>query len=195
MPDPRYPTIEEFWRRLDERDVEPDLAQALQERAGFEQGAVQRAGSEATLVAVVERLLPGSAVPARVIAAFLDASYEQQLGRGDERSGALPRGELIPAGFAALDAAAGGQFASLAAEEQDRLLAQAERGELPGPDRFDSGLWFNRVRDLALLAFAADPRGMVQMGYPGPSYKPGHVWLGPDEVEARANRKRGYLSL
>jgi hypothetical protein len=72
---------------------------------------------------------------------------------------------------------------------------RAEQGELPGPQGFSSQLWFSRVRDLALLGFGADPRGMVQMGYPGPSYKPGHVWLGNDEVAARAARKRGYMEL
>jgi hypothetical protein len=195
MPDARYPTAEEFWRRLEQRDVEPDLLQALRERTTLEQGPVQRAGAEATVLAVIKRLLPGSQVPARAIAAFLDASFDQQLGRGDERTGSLPRGELVPAGFAALDAAVEGGFASCTPERQDELLAQAERGELRGRDGFDSALWFNRVRDLAMLGFGADPRGMVQMGYPGPSYKPGHVWLGNDEVAARAARKRGYLEL
>jgi hypothetical protein len=33
------------------------------------------------------------------------------------------------------------------------------------------------------------------MGYPGPSYKPGHVWLDRGEVQARTKRRRGYLEL
>lgn len=195
MPEPRYPTDDEFWRRLEDHSVEPDLVQALRERTALERSTVQRVGLESTVVAVIERLLPGSAVPARAIAAFIDASYDLQLGRGDEHAGSLARGALIPAGFAALDAAAGGSFASVTVEAQDALLQQAERGQLPGPEGFNSQLWFNRVRELALLGFGADPRGMVQMGYPGPSYQPGYLWLGPDEVKARANRKRGYLDL
>jgi hypothetical protein len=47
---------------------------------------VERVGSEPTVVAVLERLLPGS-VPARALAAFIDEAFDQQLGRGDERSG------------------------------------------------------------------------------------------------------------
>jgi len=35
----------------------------------------------------------------------------------------------------------------------------------------------------------------VFMGYPGPSYKPGHVWLDEGEVAARAARRKGYLRL
>jgi hypothetical protein len=35
----------------------------------------------------------------------------------------------------------------------------------------------------------------VQMGFPGPSYKPGHVWLDRAETRARTQRKPGYLRL
>lgn len=192
MPDARYPTLEEFWRRARGRGVEPDLVRALEERASADGASLQRLRPEATVVAVVDRLLPGSAVPPRAIAAFVDAHYDRQLGRGDERTGTLPRERLIPLGFEVLEGAAGRPFAELPAEEQDRLLAQAEAGDVTGPEGFDSRLWFQRLRDLVLLAFGSDPRGMVQMGYPGPSFQPGHLWLGPDEVAARAARRRGY---
>lgn len=185
----------EFWRRLAARDVEPDLREALTSRAQREDGAVTRLGRAATVIAAVERILPGSAVPAPVIAAFVDGAYDQPLGRGDERDGVLPREQLMPAGFAQLDAAAaGGEFASLSVNEQDALLARAERGELDGPAGFDAKAWFERLRDLVLLGFGADPRGMVQMGYPGPSYKPGHIWLEQGEINQRAARKPGYLT-
>jgi hypothetical protein len=36
---------------------------------------------------------------------------------------------------------------------------------------------------------------MVEMGFPGPSYESGHVWLGPGEVRARALRRPGYRIL
>ena len=194
MPE-RYPTREEFWKRLEARDTEPDLMAALRGRLQREDRGVHRVGAAATVIAVAERLLPCD-VPAPALAAFLDEVFDQQLGRADERSGVLPRALLTPAGFAALDAAAGGEgFARLDPGEQDNLLRQAERGELPGPQGFDSAEWFTRVRDLLLLAFGSDPRGMVQMGFPGPSYKPGHVWLDSMEVEQRAARAPGYLRL
>jgi hypothetical protein len=174
------------------RDGEPDLRAALRVRAAREQGAVRRIGNDATVIAVIERLLPGSAVPSSVLAAFVDERFDQPLGRADDRLGLLPREELLPAGFAALEAAAGEPFASLHAGAQDALLALAERGELRGPQGFDSSIWFSRLRDLVLLAYGSDPRGMVQMGYPGPSYQPGHLWLDQSGVEARASRKRGY---
>jgi hypothetical protein len=194
MPDQRFPTMEEFWRRLASRDVEFDLRQALALRAQQEDAAVTRLGKAGTVVAVIDRMLPESAVPAAVIAGFVDSAYDRPLGRGDERDGVMPREQLIPVGFAQLDEAAGGDFGALAAVEQDALLARAERGELDGPAGFDAKSWFERLRDLVLLGFGSDPRGMVQMGYPGPSYKPGHVWLEQDEIQARAARKPGYLT-
>ncbi len=198
MSDERYPTLAEFWERLDAREVEADLRRALHERAATEGGTVTRVGQEATVVAVAARVLPG-AVPAATLAAFLDAHYDEQLGRGDERVGLLPRGELIPAGFAALEALASERhsltFVELDSPRQDELLLAAEGGDMPGPDGFDSAEWFVRVRDTLLLAYGADPRGMVQMGYPGPSYRPGHIWLDLEEVRARANRKPGYQVL
>jgi hypothetical protein len=194
MPE-QYPTYDEFWRRLDKRDVEPDLRDALRSRADRDTGSVQRAGAEATVIAVVERLLPGSAVPASVLAAFVDENFERPLGRGDERSGVMPRAQLIPAGFAVLDSFAAGSFASLTPEQQDGLLTRAEAGELTGPPGFDAATWFKRLRDIVLLGYGSDPRGMVQMGYPGPSYKPGHLWLTESKVAARHQRHIGYLEL
>jgi hypothetical protein len=195
MPEERYPTQDEFWKRLDKRDVEPDLKETLRGRAAQTSGSVSRLGTEATVIAFVERILPGSAVPAVVIAQFLDEHFEDAMGRADERVGILPRVQLFPAGFAVLDDAAGGSFASLAGEQQDELLHRAEKGQLSGPAGYDSSIWFKRLRDLVLLGFGADPRGMVQMGYPGPAYKPGHIWLSQGEIEARVKRHIGYMEL
>jgi hypothetical protein len=196
MPDhDRYPTTAEFWQRLDKRGVEEDLRQELRRRAGAESGSVTRVGTEATVVAVVSRLLPGSAVPHAVIAAFVDANYDKPMGRADERVGVMPRSELLPAGFAVLDDFSGGNFASLTPEAQDALMERAENGELTGPPGFDAAIWFKRLRDLVLLGYGADPRGMVQMGYPGPAYKPGHLWLSNSKVAARVRRTPGYLEL
>jgi Gluconate 2-dehydrogenase subunit 3 len=191
-------SLEEFWEGLDARGVEPDLVETLRARAARSTGTVERAGDPSTVIAVAERLLPG-AVPAAVLAAFLDEHFDRQLGRGDERHGVLPRDELIPAGFGALADEAqrrhGAPFADLRPADQDALLADAERGGIAGPDRFDAKEWFQRVRDLLLLGYGSDPRGMVEMGFPGPSYEKGHVWLDEFEVARRADRAPGYRQL
>ena len=149
-----------------------------------------------TTVAVVARLLPNT-VPPEALAAFVDEHFDQQLGRGDDRDGLLPRGELLPLGLQLLDEIAsrehGRPFADLDGGAQDELLAKAERGELQGAAGFDWSVWFRRLR--ALLGLGSDPRGMVLMGYPGPSYQPGHVGLDEAEVAARVARRRGYLWL
>lgn len=195
MAEPRYPTTDEFWRRLSERETERDLRDELGSRTRREGRPVQRVGHAETVVAVVARLLPGTAVPPEALAAFLDDTFDQQLGRGDERDGTLPRAALIPLGFQLLEDAAGGSFAGLSAEQQDALLARAERRELEGPAGFDSGEWFSRVRSIVLLGFGSDPRGMVHMGYPGPSYRPGYVWLDTAGVRQRQSRAPGFRGL
>lgn len=194
MPDERYPTVEEFWKRLDARRVEPDLRAAFEARVRRGERGTPRLGVERGAVAAVvaARLLPGSAVPPEALAAFLDETYDRQLGRGDEQVGVLPTPELIPAG---LDLLVQRGFTGLASGEQDALLEQAERGELRGGERFDSSVWFKRIRGKFLLGYGSDPRGMVQMGFPGPSYEPGHIWLDRGEVAARTKRKPGYLKL
>jgi hypothetical protein len=194
MPEERYPTLEEFWKRLSVRDTEPDLRAQLESRTRREERGTPRLGDArgAIAAAVAARLLPGSAVPPEALASFLDETFDRQLGRGDETVGVLPTPELIPAG---LDLLLARRFGELAPSAQDEVLAQAERGELEGGERFDSSVWFKRIRGKFLLGYGSDPRGMVQMGFPGPSYRPGHIWLDRGEVAARAKRKPGYLRL
>lgn len=201
MPEQRYPTPEEFWQRLAVRQAEPDLRASLEGRLRREERGTPRLGEARGLVAaaVAGRLLPGSAVPTEALAAFLDETFDRQLGRGDERAGVMPTPSLIPAGLDRVDELArrtyGRGFAALAEAERDELLRKAERGELAAGESFDWTVWFKRVRGKLLLGYGSDPRGMVQMGFPGPSYRPGHVWLGRGEVAARAKRTWGYLKL
>lgn len=189
------PTLDDFWKRLDARKLEPGLRAQLRERTAREDGDVRRVGRAVTVEAVAARILPGIHVPHRALAVFLDETFDRQMGRGDEPAGKLPRDQAIPAGFVALDEAAGGDFSTLAGADQDALLERAEAGQLPGPEGFDSAGWFSNVREYLLLAFGSDPRGMIFMGYPGPSYEPGHVWLGLDEVQRREEQRPGYRQL
>jgi hypothetical protein len=191
-------SLEEFWDGLEARGVEPDLVRTLRDRVERPPEQVRRSGEGSVVIAVASRLLPG-AVPAEDLASFLDTNFDAQLGRGDERIGLMPRGELIPIGFRVLEEEArrrgGSSFAGLPTAEQDGMLADAEASRLRGPAGFDAGEWFKRVRDLLLLGYGSDPRGMVEMGFPGPSYEKGHVWLGVAEVARRAARAPGYEEL
>jgi hypothetical protein len=188
-------SLEEFWEGLEVRGVEPDLVETLRSRVRGGSVPIGRVGDAAVVRAVAGRIMPG-AVPADALAAFVDAHFDEQLGRGDERIGLRPREELIPLGVRILDETAraghGRGFSELDAADQDGLLADAEQGRIDGQDGFDAKEWFTRVRDLILLAYGSDPRGMVEMGFPGPSYATGHVWLGPFEVARRAAHAPGW---
>jgi hypothetical protein len=191
--------LDELFRRLDARGTEIDLRETLRARLRREDRPVRRVGRADTVVAAMRRLVPSATVPPEALAAFVDEVFDQQMGRGDEQVGLMARSELIPAGFAALDEAArrehGAGFAAIADGSQDDLLRRAERGELPGPDGFDAATWFARMRELTLLAYGSDPRGMVEMGFPGPTYQTGHVWLDRWEIGSRVRRRPGYLKL
>jgi hypothetical protein len=198
MHEDRYPTLDEFFRRLEVRDVEPDLRAELSDRLNREGRSVRRVGNEDTVKAVAERIVPG-AVPPTALAAFLDDVFDKQVGRADDKDGLMPRAELIPRGFRVLEQEARKRqnrgFSSLSGDQQDELLGEAEKGNLRDTPTFDSATWFKRTRALLLLGYGSDPRGMVEMGFPGPSYKPGHVWLDEGEIQARVQRRRGYLTL
>ena len=199
MTSPFPQSLDEFFHRLNVRHAEEDLRDELRQRLGRERQAVTRVGPREVVVAVCARLVPSDTVPPTALAAFLDEIFDQQKGRGDEQVGLMPRERLIPAGFTALEEAAqrdsGRSFAALDGPAQDELLAKAERGDLEGPEGFDASTWFQRTRALILLGYGSDPRGMIEMGFPGPSYRSGHVWLSELQVRARAERRVGYLEL
>jgi hypothetical protein len=70
MPEPRYPTLEEFWKRLEVRETEPDLREQLRTRTRREERGTPGLGPGrgAVAVAFARRLLPGD-VPAEALAA------------------------------------------------------------------------------------------------------------------------------
>jgi hypothetical protein len=123
MAEERFPTLEEFWQRLEKRRVEPDLREQLRERIRREQRGVQRLPA-ATTIAFVARLLPGT-IPPEALAAFVDEHFADRLGVANETVGVLPRDQLIPLGFATVDEAAvqrnGQPFADLPGELQDEV--------------------------------------------------------------------------
>jgi hypothetical protein len=192
-------SLDEFFDRLDRRRVEADLRAEFRDRLGRESRGVSRLGKPEVVEAVCRRLVPSEAVAARALAVFLDDVFDKQKGRGDEKVGVMSRERLIPTGFDVLEETArrerGSSFVTLDSEAQDDLLSRSERGDIRGPDGFDPASWFTRVRELVLLGYGSDPRGMVEMGFPGPSYRTGHIWLSENAVRARAERKPGYLEL
>lgn len=196
----RFPaSVDELFERLERRQLEPDLREQLRGRLQREHRPIARLRPADAVEAVCRRLLPSAAVPPRALAAFLDDVFDQQKGRGDEKVGVMDRTRLIPIGFEVLDSTArrdhGLPYADVDAAHQDELLSRCELGEVGGPEEFDAATWFKRVRELVLLGYGSDPRGMVEMGFPGPSYRTGHVWLSEQAVRARAERKPGFLEL
>ena len=139
-------------------------------------------GSAALLDAVLERLIPEDEHGPGALAAGVPRYIEGALERGGE-----PAVERWEAGLAALAAlareVAGGDFAALAPEAQDRVLGLAAGG--------GEAAFFAELRQRAIEGMFCDPSwggnageaGWRLLGYAGPR----HVWTAADQriVEAQ----------
>ncbi|WP_442755857.1 gluconate 2-dehydrogenase subunit 3 family protein [Methylocystis sp. JAN1] len=153
----------------------------------------------ALLTAVVERLAPSfPALPASLIALWIDDRLHRNIGEGFRSEGAPPMQEAWRIGLAAIDGEARRKFATafaaLAPDGRDATLRAAQAGET------DAALW----RGLDPASFFADallktvaglvyahPSAWSDIGFGGPASPRGYVRLGfdaRDPWEAKARR-------
>ena len=135
----------------------------------------------ATLRALVEGIIPQSALAPIDLAVRIDRQLASEIGDG-WRFAALPTDrEAYRLGLESLDDAArkmhGGAFATLSAEQRDALLTRIAGGDAPSPgERATSPqtfspeqmkAWFEDVRADAVKLFVAHPQTLATMGYSG----------------------------
>ncbi|WP_424360166.1 gluconate 2-dehydrogenase subunit 3 family protein [Methylocystis parvus] len=153
----------------------------------------------ALLTAVVERLAPFfSALPASLIALWIDDCVERNLGEGFRNEGAPPLRESWRNGLTAIDGEARGRFSSsfaaLKPEERDLTLRAIQSGKV------DAALWRGLdpasfftdtlLKTIAGLVYA-HPSAWNDIGFGGPASPRGYVRLGFDERDPWEAKARG----
>jgi hypothetical protein len=152
-------------------------------RSGFRRDALERFGGEPEphLRALLARLLPG--VPEAIdLAGFVDEHADNPIGRGDRAPGLPETGELFRVG---LEALAEREFATLAEQEQDGLIARMRRGEADDDLGFQAKEFVDRLLVKALAGYLAHPDIWERIGFNGPAYPEGYAWISPKTVRRR----------
>ena len=157
---------------------------------------VLTAAERVTLGAVLARVLP-QAGPDRIdLAARMDAALAAGTGDGWRYANLPPDADACRAGLAAMDdlshAAGEKDFAAMALDRQDDILAVAASGEAVlqgGWTGEQMQRWFEDLRAEAVKLYVAHPATLARIGYSGLAYGgdgarlPGFVALEPGERE------------
>lgn len=150
----------------------------------------------ATMAAALERLIPQR--EAIDLVGFIDWAVRRPLGRGDRRAGMPDEETLFHLGLEGLDETAlamfGVHFAALDASQRDTILSTVQRGESRGAiwDRIPSPLFFASFYAKALHGYFAHPRVWRRIGFMGPAYPEGYLWMSAGEVRMRHERRAGW---
>lgn len=153
----------------------------------------------AILRAVLKRLIPQD--EDIDLAAFVNATADAPLGRGDQLPGMPSGSELLRQGLIGIEEAArelyGGGFTDLAPQQQDDLLAAVAADAVPGSSwrTLPAGYFLQALYGKALHGYLSDPRVWRRIGFMGPSYPEGYVWLGRKQVGQRHARQPGWEKL
>ena len=141
-----------------------------------------------TLEAVCDRILPQPRHrPPVPLAAYVDTKLANNELDGYRYAQLPPQGEAWRRGLAALEdeaqVAHGAAFHALSADQQDRLLTRAQRGELFSPEwaGMPPALFFtHRVLPDITHAYYAHPVAWSEIGFGGPASPRGYVRMGLD---------------
>jgi hypothetical protein len=148
--------------------------------------------------AVLDRLIPQSEGERVDLVGFMDWAIGKPLGRGDRPEGIPAEEDLFRKGLAGVEetsqAVFGKRFVDLNGAEQDRILTAVQEGSAQGPvwEKIPSGYFFSRLLMKALTGYCAHPLVWLRMGFPGPSYPEGYVWITGMEIQQRRKRFPGW---
>ncbi len=152
------------------------------------------------LMAILKRLIPGD--EGIDLVGFLDWAVDRPLGRGDRPEGAPEDAILFKEGLKGVEESvkAGygkGSFTELTPGEQDGFLTELQEGRLEGGiwDGISPSYFFIKLLTRALIGYCSHPLVWMRMGFPGPSYPEGYVWITHEELPARRQHKPGWKTL
>jgi hypothetical protein len=170
---------------------------------GYSRTTLEHFSQEEALLlkAVLERLIPGCRDEAIDLVGFVDWSLGRPLGRGDRREGLPGEEKLFRDGLSAIRETAqgnyGAPFQALSEDRQDQILTDIQEGTAKGDvwKRIPSPHFFTRLLSKALVGYCAHPLTWMRMGFPGPSFPEGYVWISEHEIQARREHFPGWKTL
>jgi len=195
-------TLEELRARM--QNFEPEMRALVQERLDhhFHRDLlVFLSQQEASLVwAMARRLIPQDWEPSPDLVSFFDWAATQPLGQGDRLAGQPDLAAMFHQGLQGVHQTAQAlygdrDFLQLTGEEQDAVLRAVQEGQPPGEvwRTLDGRRFFIEFYRRLLAGWLADPATWCEIGFPGPAYPEGYLWISCHHVRRRHQRKGGYL--
>lgn len=184
---------EEVYRILDER-VRTNYARPRHEFLNEDEALI--------LGAMLDRLIPQEGVDPKIdLVGFLDWAIPKPLGFGHRYEGMPDEPTVFREGLKGVDETSramfeGKVFRELHDDEQDQVLRAVQEG------RAEGGVWqsipsvrfFTSLMNKALCGYCAHPRVWVRIGFYGPAYPEGYVWVTKREVKSRHEKRPGHLT-
>ena len=193
---------EEFMERLSgfdevERRVVEERLRTNYRRERMEFLTEDEAG---LLGAMLDRLIPQEGSEKVDLVSFMDWAIPNPLGYGDRQEGMPDGATLIREGLKGVDQAAGSAFAGrlfldLSDAEKDQVLMSIQQGSAEGEmwKSIPCKEFFRRLMQKAVAGYCAHPNTWMRIGFYGPAYPEGYVWVSGHEVRARHGKKAGHL--
>lgn len=197
-------TWEDFEKRMEGFD--PVERRVVEERlrTNFSREAYEfLTEDEAVLFgAMLDRLIPQDPNDEKIdLVGFMDWAIPRPLGFGDRQEGLPDELTLFRDGFKATDQTsaamfAGRKFVELGDGDKDQVLRAVQEGKAQGEvwERIPSAVFFKTLMSKAVAGYCAHPRTWMRIGFYGPAYPEGYVWVSRREVEARHAKKPGHLT-
>ncbi|MFO0754698.1 MAG: gluconate 2-dehydrogenase subunit 3 family protein [Thermodesulfovibrionales bacterium] len=183
---------------------EQTKASLLQRREGrFRRDVLEHFSREETriLEAALARMIPQGPDENIDLAGFVDWAVGKPLGRGDRREGLPPEEVLFRRGIGGIQETSREMFrtdfTALSEDRQDEVLAALQEGSAKGETwrEIPSRQFFVKLLMKALTGYCSHPLAWMRMGFPGPSYPEGYVWIRQSEIRARRSHFPGWKTL
>lgn len=152
----------------------------------------------AILNAMLDRMIPQRPEEDIDLAGFIDGTMGNPLGRGDRQESLPPEEELFHRGLKGVQETAqemfGKAFTALEGDQQDAVLTAIVEGSAKGGvwRTIPSNQFFTKLMMKALTGYCAHPLVWLRMGFPGPSYPEGYVWINQPEIQQRRKHFPGW---
>lgn len=200
MPDYKMPP-EEFRKRMEGFDQQAIdvIEERLRTNFSREHYDVLSVDETATLEAMLDRLIPQENGRDKIdLVGFMDWAIPKPLGIGSREEGMPDEETLYHEGLRGVDETAsamhGKRFVQLSEKQKDDVLRAIQEGTTEGDvwKRIPSDAFFRQLMSKAIMPYCAHPRTWMRIGFYGPAYPEGYVWVSPHEVKMRHEDKPGH---